>query len=168
MSRAVGTTVVRRRTAARLACVQALYEMDVSGAATDPVLSEFMTERWSRAHESARLPEPDPDFLSTLVRGVSEQLSQLDETIAQALAPDWSLDRLEVLVRSVLRAGAFELTALPEVPTKVVINEYVDVAHAFFDGNEPALVNGVLDRLARRHRSREGAASADDRRPDTE
>ena len=155
---------VRRRTAARLAGVQALYEMDVTGAEPDPVLHEFMTARWARTQEGGELPSPDRAFFERLVRGVGEMLPQLDNAIAEALTPGWTLDRLEVLVRVLLRAGAFELKAVPDVPAKVVINEYMDVAHAFFEGSEPALINGVLDRLARDFRPESRAATANDRR----
>lgn len=155
---------VRRRTAARLAGVQALYEMDVTGAEPDPVLREFMTARWARTQDGDELPSPDRVFFERLVRGVGEMLPQLDDAIAGALTPGWTLDRLEVLVRVLLRAGAFELKAVPDVPAKVVINEYMDVAHAFFEGSEPALINGVLDRLARDFRPDSRAATANDRR----
>lgn len=150
---------MRRRSAARLACVQALYEMEVSGAPSDPVLQAFIARRWSRVDGEASLREPDAAMLGRLVRGVAERTAELDTRISAALSAERSAERLDVLVRAVLRAGAYELIASPEVPTNVVINEYVDVAHAFFDGSEPALVNGVLDRLARTCRSTDNAES---------
>lgn len=145
-------TFRRRRSVARLASVQALYEMEISGAASDGVLREFLTKRWKHFAEDAGLPPPDEAFLDRLVRGVSERQPELDREIESALSAEWSLPRLEVLLRVILRAGTYELLAVPEVPPKVVINEYVDVAHAFFSGKEIALVNAVLDRLAGRLR----------------
>lgn len=142
----------RRRSVARLVGVQALYEMDVSGAASDPVLQEFMAERWREGGQDATMPNPDPDLLTTLVHGVSARRAELDTAIAAALSPEWPLSRLDIILRAILRAGAYELLACVDVPARVVINEYVEVAHAFFAGKEPALVNAVLDRLARDHR----------------
>lgn len=143
--------VDRPRSAARLAAVQAIYEMDMAGAAADPVLQEFVKDRWHQAvgnADEARLVEPDRALLGRLVRGVGNHCPDLDRMIASALRGEWTLDRLEAVLRAVLRAGAYEL-ANTRVPSKVVINEYVNVANAFFSGNEAKLVNGVLDRLAR-------------------
>lgn len=137
-----------RRSAARLACVQALYEIDVSGASSDPVLREFLTDRWKNAGSELAAAEPDGAFLADLVRGVCTASPLLDREINAAL-DEWSLERLEVLLRAILRAGAFELAERPDIPSRVVINEYVDVTHAFFAGKETALVNAVLDRLSR-------------------
>lgn len=162
MIRRPTTVASRRRSAARMACVQALYEIDVSGAGSDPVLREFLTDRWMQPTEAGAMPVPDTDLLGRLVRGVCERRPALDAVIASALSADRSLDRLDVLLRSILRAAAFELIAMPEVPTKVVINEYMNVAHAFFGGGEPALVNGVLDRIARDHRPAPATLDSDD------
>jgi N utilization substance protein B len=139
----------QRRSAARLAAVQALYEMDMVGAPADEVLAEFLQRRWQLSAEAAGMAEPDADWLAGLVRGVSEGAQRLDDLIRPALAKDLALDRLETLLRVVLRAGAYELSAKPDVPTPVIISEYVDVTHAFFSGKEPALVNAILDTLAR-------------------
>lgn len=142
----------RRRSAARLACVQALYEMEVSGAATDPVLEAFMSERWSVPEAGFVNQAPDPAFLTSLVRGVSAGRADLDALISPLLPEHRDLDRMEILLRVMLRAGAYELAFRPDIPAKVAINEYVDVAHAFYAGKEPGLVNAVLDRLARQVR----------------
>ena len=91
----------------------------------------------------------DRGLFGDLLKGVAARRGELDEMLASLLAPDWTLERLELLLRLILRAGAYELAHRPEVPVKVVIAEYVDLAHDFFSGREPALVNGVLDRLAR-------------------
>lgn len=146
-----------RRTAARLAAVQAIYEMELSGRSPDAVLREFAEKRWdgvgaddSGDEPAVKLPKrsrTDTGLFCDLVRGVAERERHLDLMIGQALSDDWPMDRLEAVLRAILRAGAFELSAEPEVPPRVVISEYVDLAHAFFEGNEPALANAVLDRL---------------------
>jgi transcription antitermination protein NusB len=150
-----------RRSAARLACVQALYEIDVSGASSDPVLREFMTERWKNAGNGSILAEPDIAFLTDLVHGVCTQSPRLDREI-EAVLDEWSLERLEILLRAILRAGAFELAERPDIPVRVVINEYVNVTHAFFAGKEAALVNAVLDRLSRILRAEQGEMANDE------
>jgi len=152
----------RRRSTARLAAVQALYEMDMVGADADSVLAAFLEERWSHGvaegtgaeAESAPGPpaplvEPDREWLGDLVRGAAAERSELDDRIDGALASGLSSARLESLIRVILRAGAYELARKPRVPAAVVVNEYVEVAHAFLDGKECGLVNAVLDRLAR-------------------
>ena len=144
-----------RRAAARLAAVQALYEMDIAGAKADPVLVEFMQSRWKSAAEDGDVPPPDVSFLGDLVRGVEGRLGEIDALLGGALSENWPMDRLEAVLKAILRAGAYELLALGDVPAKVVINEYVDLAHAFFAGKEAGLVNGVLDHLARSLRSAE-------------
>lgn len=146
------------RSAARLACVQALYEIDVSGASSDPVLREFLMDRWKNAGNGSAVAEPDEVFLTDLVQGVCTELPRLDPHISAALA-EWSLERLEILLRAILRAGAFELSERPDIPSRVIINEYVDVAHAFFAGKETALVNAVLDRLSRVLRAQQGESA---------
>lgn len=141
----------RRRSAARLAAVQALYEMDVAGAPADPVLREFLHERWRRIDDGAPGPlaEPDGVLLDDLVRGVSDRRDELDGLIGPVLCDEWTMKRLEMLLRAILRAGTYELRARHDIPPRVVISEYVEIAHAFFAGNEVGFVNGVLDRLAR-------------------
>ncbi len=161
----------RHRSAARLAAVQALYEMDMAGAAADPVLREFLLSRWTNTEnggddiggqETGGLAEPDDELLFALVHGVGDRCAELDGLIAPALSAKWTLERLEAVLRAVLRAGTFELLVLTNVPPRVVISEYVDVAHAFFSGGEPGFVNSVLDHLARKLRAREMAAKEDD------
>lgn len=151
-----------RRSAARLAAVQALYEMDLSDAGPDAVLEEFLQKRWRRGGEDAdpddssgTLVAPDNTWLGELVHGVASQKEELDGLIESALSGEWTVKRLEALLRVILRAGAFELKSKPNVPANVVISEYLDVAHAFFEDNETSLVNGVLDHLARELRAGE-------------
>lgn len=136
-----------RRSAARLAAVQILYEMELAGASADAVLGDFLAGRWNHG-SAAPADELDSAFLADLVRGVADRRADVDGMVGAALSADWTLDRLEVILRSILLAGAYELLAETDIPPRVVITEYVDVAHAFFSGNEPGLVNGVLDRLA--------------------
>lgn len=164
------STAGRRRSAARLAAVQALYHVELTDTATETVLRDFLERRLGGegTHPAteedgedipAPLLEPDSDLLALLVRGTLAQKALLDEVIGNALSRDLSVDRLETLLLSILRAGAFELKDRPDVPVRVVISEYVDVAHAFYSGPEPGLVNAVLDRIARAIRSEELSAN---------
>jgi len=145
------------RSTARLVAVQALYEIDMTGIEADPVLDEFLRQRWKSAPSMPTegeedLPEmvaPDGALLAELVRGVSGKRDELDGIVGPALSAEWSVERLEVILRAILRAGTFELLASAQVPARVIINEYVNVAKAFFDDNKPGLVNGVLDKIAR-------------------
>ena len=151
------------RSSVRLVAVQALYEIDMTGIDADPVLDEFLRQRWKSALAMATegeedLPEmaaPDGALLAEIVRGVTEKRDELDGIIGPSLSEDWSVERLEVILRAILRAGTLELLTMGKVPARVVINEYVNVARAFFDDNKPALVNGVLDKIARVLRSTE-------------
>ncbi len=155
-----------RRSAARLAAVQALYEMDLADAGPDAVLEEFLQKRWRQdSNEGGQDGDPDdcgdtmiaPDnkWLGELVHGVTSQREELDGLIGPALSGEWTVKRLEALLRVILRAGVFELKSKPNVPANVVISEYLDVAHAFFEDKETGLVNGVLDHLARKLRAGE-------------
>lgn len=151
-----------RRGAARLAAVQALYQMDVAGADLRAILAEFEAHRLGSDIEGERAVSPDRAFFRALLTGVVEAQRRLDPRIHRALAADWPLKRLDLTLRAVLRAGAYELAERADVPVRVAISEYVDVAHAFFgDGEEPRIVNAVLDRLGREVRGAElGAGGA--------
>ncbi|MDA1089396.1 MAG: transcription antitermination factor NusB [Proteobacteria bacterium] len=158
-------TTGNRRSAARLVAVQALYEMDMVSADVDAVLEQFLQKRWRRGDgdlpetdedDDTALTEPDHEWLGDLVRGVSSGRDELDGLIGAALSDDWTVDRLEALLRVILRAGAYELKNKPNIPTAVIISEYLDVAHAFFEGGETRMVNGVLDHLARDLRTEDG------------
>ena len=141
----------RRRTAARLAAVQALYQIELAGASPATVVFEFLRHQLGResAAEGEDFGVADEKLFADLVGGASARRDELDEHIATALTADWPLERLEIILRAILRAGAYELMARSDVPVRVVISEYLDIAHAFFSGKEPGLINGVLDRLAR-------------------
>ncbi|MGD1934487.1 MAG: transcription antitermination factor NusB [Candidatus Phaeomarinobacter sp.] len=151
------------RSNARLAAVQALYQMDIGSADIGDVLAQFHappdghTFYDPETYELYYLPEAsgqkgfeaDADFFESIVRGVVEKQGDLDPAIDGALAKGWRLPRLDATLRAILRAGTFEIHGRSDVPPKTVINEYVTVAKAFFDGDEPKVVNAVLDRLAR-------------------
>ncbi|GAK33357.1 N utilization substance protein B [Iodidimonas nitroreducens] len=142
------------RAAARLGAVQALYQLEQNSDA-DPrhVVTEFRAFRLGREIEGDQYAPADQDLFADIVLGTIERVHEIDEKLKQVLAANWPLDRLESVLRAILRAASYELMARPDVPTAVVINEYMDVAHAFFDGAEPAFANGVIDRLAREIRT---------------
>lgn len=151
----------RSRSAARLAAVQALYSMEITGVTAEQAINE---SREREDDESPiRLAAPDGELMTLLVRGATAEGELLDEMITQALSRDWTVDRLESVLRAILRAGAFELKARPQTPARVVITEFVDVAHAFYAGPEPKMVNAVLDKIARVLRAEE--FEADPSRP---
>ena len=136
------------RSVARLAAVQALYQMEVSSAGAETVIREFSEHRFDRDVEDMRLATADEAFFADLVRGVVEHQKKVDQTIAKRLAQNWRLERIDATVRAILRAGAYELGHRPDVPTEVVIDEYVELAKSFFEGPEPGFVNGALDAVA--------------------
>lgn len=141
------------RTVARLAAVQALYQMDVSGAGVESVIREFSEHRFDREIDGVSLVGADEGFFAELARGVVERQADTDAAIVKRLASGWRLERLDATVRAILRAGAFELGHRPDVPTEVVIDEYVELAKSFFEGPEPGFVNGALDGVAQDVRS---------------
>jgi N utilization substance protein B len=148
----------QRRGAARLAAVQALYQMELTGALADRVLREFANYRFYPQQDSADDEQPaetDRELFDAIVRGGEAQREELDALISPALASGWTLERMDRVLRATLRAGAYELLARPQTPARVVISEYVEVANAFYEGKEPGFVNGVLDRIARSLRSTE-------------
>lgn len=144
----------QRRSAARLAAVQILYSLEIAGLPVETALAQGVT---GLGGEGVAAAEPDGAMVDFLVRGVVADLAELDRLIGANLAQDWTIERLEALLRAILRAAACELRANPKTPVRVVISEYVDVAHAFYAGPEPGLVNAVLDRLARSLRPSEFA-----------
>ena len=143
------------RSGARLAAVQALYQMELTGMGAEEAVFEFVEHRFGREPETGMAGGIDEDFFGRVVRGVPEHQAEIDASIAKCLAADWRLSRIDSILRAILRAAAFELVALKDVPAKAVIDEYVDVAHAFFSGDEPSFVNAALDRLARTKRAAE-------------
>jgi N utilization substance protein B len=152
----------RRSSAARLAATQGLYEIEVTGASPNTILLDFIEKRWqapgiydNEDDKIVELSEPDKNKFSQIINGVQENLKQIDNILSAALANDREMQHLDVLLRTVLRAGVFELFFLASVPYRVIINEYVELARAFYSENEPALVNGVLDAVAKVVRQKE-------------
>lgn len=139
------------RSVSRLAVVQGLYQMDMAATDLNEVIQEFVLVRFG---EQARFDfaDADPKFFGDLLRGVVAHQREIDPLLDAQLAAGWRLARIDSILRATLRAAAFELLKRPDVPTAVIINEYVEVAHAFFSGEEPKVVNGVLDALAKRVR----------------
>jgi N utilization substance protein B len=138
------------RHAARVAAVQALYQMELAGGGAEETLEEFAEHRFGEFAVT-----PDHDFFAAILRGVPQHQVEIDRSIAGSLASGWTLARIDSILRAILRCGLFELVARRDVPARAVIDEYVAVARAFFGAEEPSFVNGVLDRLARRKRAAE-------------
>lgn len=136
------------RSVARLAAVQALYQMEVSNAGAEAVIREFAEHRFDRDIEDMTLAGADEAFFADLVRGVVARQGEVDKAVVRRLAQNWKLERIDATVRAILRAGAYELAHRPDVPTEVVIDEYVELAKSFFEGPEPGFVNGALDGVA--------------------
>lgn len=148
-----------RRSAARLAAVQALYQLEQSGTPLDKVISEFVHHRFGEEVEGEAMVEPDAPLFGDIVRGTRVRGVEVDALVSGALDSQFSLARLDVLLRCVMQAGAWELLANLHVPAPIVISEYVNVTRAFFGGKEPAMVNAVLDRIAREQRPDEPRAN---------
>lgn len=163
--KATGERLARRRSAARLAAVQALYQVDITGAPPDAIIRDILERRIANLAltedmESERevpvlLMEPDAPLLLVVVHAAVTRARDIDMMIDSTLSSEWNPGRLETVVRCILRAGVGELLERPDVPVRVVISEYVDVTHAFYSGSEPGLVNAVLDRLSRHLRTHE-------------
>ena len=143
------------RTVARLAAVQALYQMEVAGAGVEAVVREFSDHRFGGALDGEggpvaddQLAEADEAFFGELVRGVVLNQAAIDQAVAKRLATKWRLERLDATLRATLRSATFELMCRPDVPTEVVLNEYVELAKAFFDKSDAGFVNGALDAVA--------------------
>ncbi|HEY1506491.1 MAG TPA: transcription antitermination factor NusB [Stellaceae bacterium] len=143
----------RRRTASRLAAVQALYQIDLTGTSPTTAIIEFTRHNLGGNAPDESFGEADEQLFAELVEGTAARREDIDRGLSSALSADWPLGRLEIILRAILRVAVYELLARPDVPARVIISEYLDIAHAFFAGKEPGLVNGVLDRLARSIRS---------------
>jgi N utilization substance protein B len=137
------------RSAARLAAVQALYQMDVSGTSVLDALAEFEAFWIGREVEGIEFKPSDIEFFRNVITGVVENQRAIDVKIDKALSEGWPLRRVEAVLRAILRAGGYELMYRKDVPARVVITEYVDVTHGFYGDDEPGLVNAVLDTLTR-------------------
>ena len=144
-----------RRGAARLAAVQALYQMDIAATPVNDILAEFNSHWIGREVEGSQYLPAEAAFFRAIVEGVVREQRRIDPMIDKALAGGWPLKRVEALLRAVLRAGTYELESRTDVPARVVVSEYVDIAHAFLDRDETGMVNAVLDQLARSLRAAE-------------
>jgi transcription antitermination protein NusB len=150
-----GVRKANKRGAARLAAVQALYQMDLAGTGINEILAEFESHWLGGEVEGAQYLPAEAAFFRDIVTGVVREQRTLDPQIDAALARGWPLKRIEAVLRAVLRAGAYELAHRRDVPARVVTSEYVDVASAFVEADETGMVNAVLDQLAREQRADE-------------
>ena len=149
MSRVTGPARLPARSAARLAAVQALYQLEMEATPMTSLLDEFHMHRLGAEIEDEQYLEADVAFFDDVVRGVAARREEIDGRLADRLADGWSIARLDRTMLQILRAGAYELLARPDISVSIVINEYLDVAHAFFDDRETKFVNGLLDAIAR-------------------
>jgi len=136
------------RSAARLGAVQALYQMEIGGQRLDEVMEQFAPRQAGGELDGERYLPADVDFLGQIVKGVLKNQLIIDPAIDNALSKEWPVTRVDATLRAMLRAAAFELVFRRDIPLKVVISEYVDVANAFYDGEVPAMLNAVLDKIA--------------------
>ncbi len=139
----------RSRSAARLAAVQALYQRHMEGTALTKLLNEFHQHRLGQEIEDDQYEDAEVEFFDDVVSGVAAREEEIDDLITDKLADGWTPKRLDKTMLQILRCGCYELLARKDVPTAAVINEYVDVAHAFFDEREAKFVNGILDALGK-------------------
>jgi transcription antitermination protein NusB len=144
-----------RRQAARLAAVQALYQWQEGQHAPAEIIEQFLNVRTGEAGEGGMRRDADRPLFKDVVEGTVAHKDDLEQTVSAALAEDWTWKRVDRLVRAILLAGAYELLHRRDVPARVAINEYVEIAHAFYDKGEPNFINSVLDRVARQARSAE-------------
>nr|WP_306837649.1 transcription antitermination factor NusB [Neorhizobium huautlense] len=141
-----------QRGAARLAAVQALYQMDIGGTGVLEVVAEYEAHRLGQELDGDTYLKADPSWFRSIVSGVVRDQEKIDPMLRSALQEDWPLSRLDSTLRATLRAGTFELIERKDVPVAVIVTEYVEIARAFFEGEEPKIVNAVLDRLAKQIR----------------
>jgi N utilization substance protein B len=149
-----------RRGAARLAAVQALYQLDINGGKAEAIAQEFVDHRLGRELDGDTYGGADEALFRAILAGAAARRDELDNIIAAVLPDAWPIDRIDSILRQILRCGVYELAEQPEIPAPVVISEYVGVADAFYQGKEPGMVNAVLDRLARELRAAAGPEAA--------
>jgi len=142
--------VVRaRRAGARLAAVQALYQMEATGQSARSVIREFCDDRLGAGPDGEPVEEADPDIFKSIIAAAVEKQAEIDPVITSKLSKNWKLARLDATTRAILRGATAELLAHQELSAAIILDEYVSVAHAFFDGEEPRFVNAVLDNIAK-------------------
>ncbi|MBK9079865.1 MAG: transcription antitermination factor NusB [Hyphomicrobium sp.] len=146
---------ISARTAARVAAVQALYQMDLAGTDLNDVIAEFLGLRFTEEGREETIEGADRTFFADILRAVLRRQREIDPMVDEQLATGWRLVRVDSILRAVLRAGAAELLDRNDVPARVVINEYINVARFFFSEDEPRVVNGVLDKIAHAVRPKE-------------
>jgi transcription antitermination protein NusB len=147
--------IVKGRPAARLAAVQALYQLEHEPTTPQKVIGDFLNYRFAEVVDNTQFITPDKTLFQDIVMGVMERMADLDSMISSTLSEDWRLDRIESVVRAILRAAVFELSRDTAVPTPVVINEYIEITKSFCNGSEVAFVNASLDVLAKLLRSQD-------------
>ena len=138
-----------KRSTARLGAVQALYQMDVGDTSLEEVLVEFSAFRLGKEVEGEQYLSADHDFFKQIIKGVINAQLSIDPMIDNSLSDEWPVARIDATLRAILRAGAYELTSRKDIPAKVVLSEYIDIAKAFFEGEEAGMVNAVLDKIAK-------------------
>jgi N utilization substance protein B len=138
-----------RRAGARLAAVQALYQMEQTEQSARSVVADFMEDRLGLNDEGEPVEEADPDIFKSVVMGVVDKQDEIDAAIMKRLATGWKIERLDATSRAILRAGVYELIAEISLPSQIILDEYVSLAHAFFEGAEPKFINGLLDAVSR-------------------
>lgn len=149
-----------RLSAARLAAVQALYQIEMTGAAIEDVLDQFLRHHRDGVLDRDETPvRPKSALFTEILRGTAVRREEIEDILRASLSPSWPLERIEVLLACILRAGVFELLGRPATPARVAVSEYVDLADAFFAAAQKGMTNAVLDRVARRLRSEEFAES---------
>ena len=146
-----------RRAGGRLAAVQALYQMEQTGKSGNMVILEFMEDRLGLGSDGEPIEEADPDIFKSIINAVIENQTQIDEAIVARLAEGWKLARIDATTRAILRAGAAEFITHQELSNAIILDEYVSLAHAFFEGSEPKFVNGVLDKIGQDLRADENS-----------
>lgn len=144
-------TFAHKRRIARLSAVQALYKIDIVGCSAEYVINEYEMYRFGTDTDYGEdiYDQVDLAWFRLIVRGVVDNRTQLDTLVSSCLTEGWSLSRLDLIVCAILRSGLFELIRCSYVPVEVVISEYISIACAFFDKNEPKFINAVLDNLSR-------------------
>ena len=145
-----------RRSGARLAAVQAIYQMEQTGHSAKAVIREFCEDRLGIGPDGEPVEEADPDIFKAVVSATVEHQDAIDAAIKARLSENWKLSRLDATSRAILRGACAELIIHQELSAPIILNEYVSVAHAFFDGDEPRFINGVLDNIAKDLRAEAG------------
>ncbi len=141
--------IAARRAGARLAAVQALYQMEQTEQSARSVIADFMEDRLGLDDEGDPVEEADPEIFKAIVEGAVDRQDAIDAAIMKRLASGWKIERLDATSRAILRAGVYELIAEIGLPSQIILDEYVSIAHAFFEGAEPKFINGLLDAVSR-------------------